>query len=296
MAEKKIDLSLLKNKGFLPQRQENTFSMRLKVVSGNLDAEKLRAIADAAEKYGYGYVHITSRQQIEIPFVKLEDAEEASSELERQGISGGSSGKKVRAVVACQGNRVCRYGLIDCQRLACIIDKKYFGQAVPKKLKIAVTGCPSACVRPQDNDFGVMGTVKPEILEENCVGCKLCEKVCKMGAITVPEDKAHIDTDKCILCGACIAACRKDALRAGKTGCTIFAGGSAGRHPKRGIKLVELASEEQLFSILERTLEYYRKEGIEGERLGELLDRLGIEKYLDSIGCLPSDDGDLSGN
>ena len=283
MAEKKIDLSSIKNKGFLPQRQEDMFSMRLKVVSGNVDAEKLREIADAAEKYGYGYVHITSRQQIEIPFVKLEDAEEASYELEKLGISGGSSGKKVRAVVACQGNTVCRNGLIDCQSLACRIDEKYFGEAVPKKLKIAVTGCPAACMRPQENDFGIMGTVKPEILEENCVGCKRCEKACKVGARTVLEEKAHIDSEKCILCGACIAACRKDALRAEKTGCTIFVGGKAGRQPRHGTKLLELADGEQLFSILEKTFEYYRREGLDGERFGELLERLGIEKYREEV-------------
>ncbi|KKG13025.1 4Fe-4S binding protein [Methanosarcina sp. 2.H.A.1B.4] len=283
MNEKKVDLASLKSKGFLPQRQENMFSMRLKVVSGNLDAEKLREIADAAEKYGSGYVHITSRQQIEIPFVKLEAAEEASYELEKQGISGGSAGKRVRAVIACQGDRVCRNGLIDCQNLACRIDEKYFGEAVPKKLKIAVTGCPSACMRPQENDFGVMGTVKPEILEENCVGCKRCEKACKVGAIKVLEDKARIDTEKCILCGACIAACRKDALRAEKTGCTIFVGGKAGRQPRQGTKLLELADETQLFSILEKTFEYYRREGLDGERFGELLDRLGIEKYREEV-------------
>ncbi|AKB78511.1 Sulfite reductase-related protein [Methanosarcina horonobensis HB-1 = JCM 15518] len=287
MADKKIDFSSLKSKGFLPQRQENMFSMRLKVVSGNLDAEKLRAIADAAEKYGSGYVHITSRQQIEVPFVKLEDAEAAISELEKLGISGGAAGKRVRAVVACQGDRVCRHGLVDCQELARIIDEKYFGEAVPKKLKIAVTGCPSACVRPQDNDFGIMGTVRPQILEENCVGCKLCEKACKMGAIKVLENKAWIDTEKCILCGACIAACRKDALRAEKTGCTIFVGGRAGRQPRQGIKLLGLADKEQLFSILEKTFEYYRRESLDGERLGDLIDRLGIEKYLDTVGCVP---------
>ncbi|HOW14626.1 4Fe-4S binding protein [Methanosarcina sp.] len=291
MDEKKVDKASIKSKGFLPQRQENMFSMRLKVVSGNLDAEKLRAIADAAEKYGSGYVHITSRQQIEVPFVKLEDVEAAINELGKQGISGGSAGKRVRAVVACQGNRVCRHGLIDCENLAYMIDKKYFGEAVPKKLKIAVTGCPSACVRPQENDFGVMGTVKPEILEENCVGCKLCEKACKVGAITVQEEKASIDTEKCILCGACISACRKDALRAEKTGCTIFVGGKAGRQPKQGTKILELADEEQLFSVLEKTFEYYRSEGLDGERLGELLERLGIEKYLNTVGCAPINGG-----
>lgn len=283
MNEKKVDEALLKSKGFLPQRQENMFSMRLKVVSGNLSAEKLRVIADAADKYGSGYIHITSRQQIEVPFVKLESAETANIELEKQGILGGSAGKRVRAVVACQGDRVCKNGLINCESIASKIDEKYFGEAVPKKLKIAVTGCPSACVRPQENDFGVMGTVKPEILEENCAGCKRCEKACKVGAIKVLEDKAHIDTEKCILCGACIATCRKDALRAEKTGCTIFVGGKAGRQPMQGIKLIELADEEQLFSILEKTFEYYRREGLDGERLGELIERLGIEKYRKEV-------------
>ncbi|RXA21896.1 4Fe-4S dicluster domain-containing protein [Methanosarcina sp. MSH10X1] len=283
MNEKKLDESSLKSKGFLPQRQENMFSMRVKATGGRVNADQLRAIADAADKYGHGYVHITSRQGIEIPFVKLEDTEEASSELERQGVLGGSAGKRVRAIVACHGNEVCKYGLIDCQKIAQRIDEKYFGEPVPKKLKIAVTGCPSACVKPQDTDFGVMGSTKPEILEENCVGCKRCEKACKMGAIEILEDKAIIDREKCILCGACIAACKKDALRAGKTGCTIFVGGKLGRRPGKGRKLLELADEEQLFSILEKTFEYYRREGLDGERLGDLFDRLGFEKYREEV-------------
>ena len=283
MNEKKIDESLLKSKGFLPQRQENMVSMRVKVAGGRVDADKLRAIADAAEKYGHGYIHITSRQGIEIPFVKLEEAEEASYELERQGVFGGSAGKRVRAVVACQGNEVCKYGLIDCQQIAHRIDEKYVGETVPKKLKIAVTGCPSACVKPQDTDFGVMGTTKPQTISENCVGCKRCEKACKIGAIKVLDEKASIDREKCILCGLCIAACRKDALRAEKTGCTIFVGGKMGRKPKHGTKLLELADEEQLFSILEKTFEYYRREGLDGERLGDLFDRLGFEKYREEV-------------
>lgn len=283
MTEKKIDQSSLKSKGFLPQRQEDMFSMRLKVVGGRVSADELRKIADAAEKYGYGYIHITSRQQIEIPFVKLKNTAEASSELEKQGIFEGSSGKRVRAIVACQGNKICRYGLIDCQKLARKIDEIYFGEPVPKKFKIAITGCPSACVRPQDNDFGIMGTTKPEILEENCVGCGRCEKVCKMESITIQEDKVRISREKCILCGACISACRKAALRTEKTGCTIFVGGRGGRCPKHGTKLIELADEKQLFSILGKSLEYYRREGFDGERFGDLLERLGIEKYREEV-------------
>jgi dissimilatory sulfite reductase (desulfoviridin) alpha/beta subunit len=104
-----------------------------------------------------------------------------------------------------------------------------------------------------------------------------------MGAIKVLEEKARIDREKCILCGACIATCKKDALRAEITGYTIFVGGSMGRNPRHGMKIVELADKEQLFSILEKTVDYYRKYGLDGERLGELLDRLGIEKYREEV-------------
>lgn len=282
-SEKKAGKSSLKSKGLLPQRQENRFSMRLKTVGGRIDSQKLRAIADAAEKYGYGYVHITSRQQIEIPFVKDKNTAEATCELEEQGVFEGSSGKRVRAIVACQGNKICRFGLIDTQKLAKKIDEKYFGEIVPKKFKIAITGCPSSCVRPQENDFGIMGTTKPEIIEENCVSCGRCEKTCKMGAIKVHEDKVLIDREKCVLCGLCIAACKKEALRAEKTGCTVFVGGHGGRQPKHGIRLFELSDEEELFSVLEKSLEYYKREGLDGERFGDLLDRLGIEKFRKEV-------------
>ena len=150
MALKKNEINALKSKGFLPQKQEDCFSMRLKIVGGQLDVEKLRAIADTAEKYGSGYVHITSRQGIEIPFVRLEDTEKANCELENYGIAGGATGKKVRTVVACQGKNVCNSGLIDTQQLASKISEKYFGEPVPKKFKIAITGCPAACMKPQE--------------------------------------------------------------------------------------------------------------------------------------------------
>ena len=94
------------------------------------------------------------------------------------------------------------------------------------------------------------------------------------------------NAEKCILCGACIAVCKKDAMRAEKTGCTIFVGGKMGRKPAQGKKLIELADEERLFSILEKSLEYYRREGLDGERFGDLIDRLGIENYLASLGMV----------
>ncbi|MFA9379173.1 MAG: RnfABCDGE type electron transport complex subunit B [Lachnotalea sp.] len=42
-----------------------------------------------------------------------------------------------------------------------------------------------------------------------CIGCKMCEKVCEVNAITVTDNIAHIDYEKCTNCGKCVEKCPK---------------------------------------------------------------------------------------
>ena len=67
------DYATLKKGGFMRQKQKNNFSLRLRVVGGNLTAVQLAKIAEVAEKFGDGHVHLTSRQSVEIPFIKLDE-------------------------------------------------------------------------------------------------------------------------------------------------------------------------------------------------------------------------------
>jgi uncharacterized Fe-S center protein len=54
----------------------------------------------------------------------------------------------------------------------------------------------------------------PKIYEEDCTGCRVCEKYCNYDAIKVGKDKiAHIDYEKCSGCGQCIAVCQYDSAR-----------------------------------------------------------------------------------
>lgn len=55
----------------------------------------------------------------------------------------------------------------------------------------------------------LMAKVDPEI----CVGCKICEKVCPVYAISVTERKAHVDTDKCRGCANCADRCPRYAVK-----------------------------------------------------------------------------------
>ena len=94
----KVDYAALKKGGYMRQKQKGYGSLRLAVVGGNLTAENIKTIAEVAEKYGRGYVHMTSRQGIEIPFIKVEELAEVKEALAKGGVGTGVCGPRVRTV------------------------------------------------------------------------------------------------------------------------------------------------------------------------------------------------------
>ena len=82
-----------------------------------------------------------------------------------------------------------------CGECAEVCPKKII-KIVPKKNKVTVK-CKSC-------DKGAMMKEKCSI---GCIGCKICEKNCPSGAVTVTENCAEIDYSKCTNCGLCAEKC-----------------------------------------------------------------------------------------
>ena len=196
-----IDYASLKKGGFMRQKQKGYFSLRLQVVGGTLTTENLRIIQEVADRYGHGYVHLTSRQGVEIPFVRYEDIEIVKAELAKGGCKPGVCGPRVRTVTACQGNAVCPSGNIDTYKIAEKLDERYYARELPHKFKFGVTGCQNNCLKAEENDLGIKGALDVHWDEEKCTLCGVCEKACRVNAIEIKDGQLTMDASKCNYCG-----------------------------------------------------------------------------------------------
>ena len=160
-----VDYSTLKKGGWMRQKQKNNFSLRVRVVGGNLTATQLAKIAEVAEKFGEGDAHLTSRQSVEIPFIKLENIDDVKNALAEGGVEPGVCGARVRTITACQGEAVCPSGCIDTYAIAKELDDRYFARELPHKFKFGVTGCQNNCLKAEENDVGIKGAIKVDWLE-----------------------------------------------------------------------------------------------------------------------------------
>lgn len=278
-----VDYATLKKGGFMRQKQKNNFSLRLAVVGGTLTAKNLKKIAEVAEKYGDGHVHLTSRQGVEIPFIKLDQIDEVKAELAKGDCVPGVCGPRVRTVTACQGNQICPSGNIDSYHIAQELDKRYFARELPHKFKFGVTGCQNNCLKAEENDVGVKGASLVEWDESACIMCGVCVKACREGAITMDGDKLTLDKDKCNYCGRCNKACPTDAWKS-KTGYIVSFGGLFGNRIHKGEEIVPvITSEEQLFRVTDAAIQFFDDHANPSERFQYTIERVGVDKLKEVL-------------
>jgi len=274
-----VNYKALKNGGFMRQVQKNNFSLRLKVVGGNLTASQLLAIADISKKYGDGHVHLTSRQGVEIPFIKLADVEQVKAELEAGGVDTGVCGPRVRTVTACQGNEICPSGCIDTYPLSVEISERYFGKELPHKFKFGITGCANNCLKAEENDLGVKGGYTIELVKENCTLCSVCIKACREGAIAKTGDGIVLDKSKCNNCGRCVKSCPFDAWK-GEPGYILSFGGLFGNQIAKGQQFLPIIRDkETLFRVADAALAFFDKHAKPSERFRIAIERTGWDAF-----------------
>ncbi|MFZ3170938.1 MAG: 4Fe-4S binding protein [Carboxydocellales bacterium] len=276
----KLDLQELKETGFLQQVQPDRFALRVRVAAGQLTGENLQAIGELAKQYGNGTVHFTSRQAVEVPFIKAQDIPAVKGLLQAHGLQPGILGARVRTITACQGAAICKHGNINTANLAHKLIDATRDKELPHKFKIGITGCFNNCLKAEENDLGIKGAIQPNWLEHLCTYCGACAKKCPVAAISVDKQENSLvyQLERCINCGKCVKLCPTKAW-AGKAGFMVYFGGTFGNRILIGQRLLTIVlSEEDLLEVVDKALNFYQSNGEKGERFGYLLERIGVEK------------------
>lgn len=260
------------------KRKDGKFEIKILVTGGMLAPGQIKRIGEVAEKYG-AEVHITVRQELSILGVPEENLEAALNDLKEVGLAPGSAGMTFRNVVSCLGEEYCFKAAAETTGLAGEIGERFTGEKTPGPLKVGIGGCPFPCTRPQFNEIGLMGRVRPEMDLEKCTGCEKCVEVCKVGAASVVDGKAVIDYDKCVMCGRCVVNCPVGARYTAEDGYMFFVGGRGSWPPHEGWMLRDFVTREEVVPLIERILEVYRESAKPGMRLLEFINSIGFEEF-----------------
>src|SRR3546814_2369578 len=138
-------------------QKDGTYSVVPRMWGGVTTPKELRAIADAAEKYGARMVKVTGGQRLDLFGIKKEDLPAIWGDLNAAGmVSGHAYGKALRTVKTHVGSEWCRFGTQDSTGLGIKTEQMTWGSWMPHTFKIAVSGCPRNCAEATIKDFGVI--------------------------------------------------------------------------------------------------------------------------------------------
>jgi dissimilatory sulfite reductase (desulfoviridin) alpha/beta subunit len=146
-------------RGAYSQRQDGVHMLRIKLPQGAADAAQLRAISEVASRFSRGWGHVTTRQNLQLHFLRPADLEPALRRLAEAGITtSGAGGNTVRNVVACPLAGVSPTELFDVTPYAEAVTRHFLrhplASALPRKFKVAFEGCADDHVAAAIQDLG----------------------------------------------------------------------------------------------------------------------------------------------
>ncbi len=140
--------------------------LRIKIPYGGLNPEQMIVLAQLAEEYSDNICHITTRQDIQLHFIHIDDTPDIFRRLAAVGITTREAcGNSVRNVTACPLAGVCHTEAFDVTPYAKATAFYLLGhrdvQDFGRKFKIAFSGCEDeACALVSMHDLGGIAATK----------------------------------------------------------------------------------------------------------------------------------------
>ena len=157
--------SLRLARGVYGQRQPGVQMIRIKLPYGKVSARQLRRIADVADEYSTGRLHITTRQDIQIHFVDLERTPELWSQLEKDSVTlREACGNTVRNVTASETAGIDRDEPFDVSPYAQAVFEYFLrnpiGQEMGRKFKVSFSSSDDDTGLSYMHDLGFIAKIQ----------------------------------------------------------------------------------------------------------------------------------------
>ena len=188
------------------------FMMRLRLPSGILTSPQMRVLGEIVQRYGDdGSADITTRQNIQLRGIRLEDAPDILQRLQSVGLTSVQSGMdNVRNITASPVAGIDASELIDTRELVQQVQDMITNEGrgnpeftnLPRKFNIAIAGCRDNSVHAEINDLAFIPAFKDGVLGFNVIvggffSAKRCDAAIPLDAWVYPDDV--VDLSRAIL-------------------------------------------------------------------------------------------------
>jgi sulfite reductase alpha subunit len=298
-------------KAMFPESKE-FHTLRVQPPAGNHYTTKmLRQLSDSWKKWGSGLIAFHG-QTGNIMFIGTtsENTQHFFDEINEYGWDLGGAGPCVRTAMSCVGAARCEQSCANEQKIHRTLVNNFIDDmhrpALPYKFKFKVSGCPNDCMNSiQRADFSVIGTWRDDMkVDQKEIKAFIKSKSrkyvidnvvnrCPTKALSLNDDDTlDVDNRNCVRCMHCINVMTKALKPGDDKGITLLIGGK--RTLKIGdtfgtviVPFMKLETDEDYEKIREiaaNTIDFWAENGLEHERCGEMIERIGLVNFLEGIG------------
>jgi sulfite reductase alpha subunit len=284
--------------------------------------ERLREVMDIWNRRGSGMLNMHgSTGDMVLLGAFTEELEPIFAELTQKGWDLGGSGSALRTPSCCVGKARCEYACIDTQDICYSLTQEFQDEmhrpAWPYKFKFKIDGCPNCCVASlARSDCAIIGTWRDDIrIDQEAVAAYVNGEfaaeggahgadskvdiqadvldLCPTGCMFYEDGKLSINNAECTRCMHCINVMPR-ALRPGlDTGASILVGAKApildgAQMGSVIIPFIKMeAPYDEFKDFVEKMWDWWDENGKNRERIGELIQRLGLSAFLEACELKP---------
>lgn len=150
--------------GIYEQRKDGTFMVRIRCAGGFITPQQLKRVTEIAHQHGSDLIHLTTRQEIQIQNLKLEQTLLVLQNLKETGLSSkGGGGNTVRNIMASVNSGI-ENEVFDISNHVFDLTSKLIAESdsftLPRKFKIAFSNSESDSALAKFNDLGFIARVR----------------------------------------------------------------------------------------------------------------------------------------